>query len=309
MKKILIVGGAGFAGSHLAQRLLEKGDQVCLLDIIPKPHSDFIETDVEYKWKAMQDVSVFDIVDYDIVVHLAAQADVPMGFHSPLWTCYQNVYGTIALLDAVRQAHDVKKCIIAGSGSEIGRPLYMPIDEAHPLTPANVYGWSKASEELAGWTYYRSYDVPTIIASNGIVTGPGMRREVFIFKWLYNILKGKPVVLEGGDQTRDVTYISDVIDALTLIINAPEEDVVGEKFQISYGTELSVEAILDICMDACNKKVEIIYEGYRPGENGQRENFDNSKAKRILGYSPQVDPIKAIKLTAQWIEKEVLQCG
>lgn len=128
--------------------------------------------------------------------------------------------------------------------------------------------------------------------SNGIVTGPGMRREIFIFKWLYNILQDKPVVLEGGGQTRDVIYVSDVLDAWELVIDADKSKVIGQKFQVSYGEEHSVSEILQMCLDVYNKKgkIKIINNPYRPGEERQREWYDNSKTKQILGYNPFLAP-------------------
>lgn len=308
-KKVLILGGAGFAGSGLAKRLIIKGYRVGILDIVAQPHTDFINyDDMDYKWKAVHDIVPADYEGYDIVVDLAAQADVPMGFPSPKWTVFENVDGTIAALEAAKNAN-IEKFIIAGSGNEFGRPLYFPIDETHPLTPHNPYAFSKAAQEMAGWAYHRCYDIPITIMSNGAVLGPGMRRDIFVFKWLYNILQGKPVILEGGDQTRDLTYVTDVLNAWELVIAAPKEKVVGEKFQVSYGEEKSVIDILHLCLQVCGKNpgsYPIINKPHRPGERGQREWFTNQKARDILGYDPKISAIDGIRLTKEWIEKEVL---
>jgi len=172
------------------------------------------------------------------------------------------------------------------------------------LTPHNPYAFSKAAAELAMWSYHRCYDIPIVVMSNGCVVGPGMRREIFIFKWLYNILSGRPVVLEGGDQTRDITYSDDVIQAWCLAIDANHDDVVGQKFQVSYGKELSVEHILDICFEVCQRKVPIVRQLHRPGEAGQRECFNNGKAKKVLGYAPGIPPEEAILRTKDWILSE-----
>ena len=93
--------------------------------------------------------------------------------------------------------------MFAGSGNEIGRAAYLPIDEDHPLTPHNPYGFSKAAAEMALEAWHLAYDVPSIVMRTGVVIGPNMRREVFIFKWLWNALHGMPIVVEGGKQTRD----------------------------------------------------------------------------------------------------------
>jgi len=315
MSKVLITGGAGFAGSGLAKRLLGKGYDVTVLDVTAPLHADSLLSDLDrlkYKWKAVHDIQPEDVEGQDTVIHLQAQADVPVGFPSPYWTVYQNVMGAVSLLEACRKVKGIDRLIYAGSGNEWGRPVYLPIDEEHPLTPHNPYAFSKAACELAFWAWQRSYDVPIVVMSNGAVIGPDMRREIFVFKWLYNILQGKPVVLEGGDQTRDLTYVTDVLDAWMLAIEADRDKVVGEKFQVSYGKELKVKNILDLCLKmcrghTCGRAVEVLQVDYRPGERGQRECFDNSKARRILGYSPKVSPEEGIRLTREWIEKEVLK--
>ena len=146
-----------------------------------------------------------------MVAHLAAQADTPLAFDSPRYTVMQNIDGTVALLEAVRRSGGIEKLLYAGSGNEIGRPLQLPIDESHPLTPHNPYGFSKAAAELAVWSWQRAYGVPAVVLSTGVVIGPRMRREVFIFKWLWNAMHGRPIVVEGGQQTRDLSFIDDVI--------------------------------------------------------------------------------------------------
>lgn len=315
MKRVLILGGSGFAGSGLAKRLADRGDIVTILDIVAKAHSDFIDDDrINYKWKSVHDMIPEDYDGQDIVIDLAAQADVPAGFTMPRWTVYENVDGTIAALEAAKDAN-IDKFIIAGSGNEFGRPIYLPIDEKHPLTPHNPYAFSKAAQEMAGWAYHRCYNVPIVIMSNGACCGAGMRRDIFIFKWLYNILQGKPIYIEGGDQTRDLTYVSDVLDAWMLVIDAPKEKVVGEKFQVSYGEEYSVRELMGLCFDACEQLAEtiayrqsvaVIQKPHRPGEIGQRELFSNQKARDVLGYKPKVAPAEAILKTMEWIKEDVL---
>ena len=114
-------------------------------------------------------------------------------------------------------------------------------------------------------------------------------------------------MLEGGDQTRDITYTSDVMQAWLLAIDAPADKVVGKKFQVSYGEEHSVEEIMEMCLEECGVKVPVIRTSHRPGEKGQREAFDNSKAREVLGYKPQVGPGEAIRLTKEWIEETLIK--
>ena len=303
---VLITGAAGFGGSGLAKALLNLGYEVTGLDVTPPAHASLLRREMSnprfrYLWKSIQDVQPGDVEGHSIVVHLAAQPDVPLAFGSPRYTVMQNIEGTVALLEAVRQVGSVSKLMFAGSGNEIGRPLYLPIDEDHPLTPHNPYGFSKAAAELALGAWRLAYGIPSIVMGTGVVIGPNMRREVFIFKWLWNALHGEPIVVEGGSQTRDLAYIDDVIRAWTLAIQAPADNVVGQKFFVSTGHELSIRDLATLCRDTIGSDVPIEYVGYRPGDEGHREAFSIEKAHRVLGYAPEVSPREAIALTAEWV--------
>ena len=309
-RRVLITGAAGFGGSRLAASLLAQGYSVTGLDVTPPSHAILLREALthprfRYLWKSIQDVQPWDVEGQSVVAHLAAQPDTPLAFESPRYTVLQNIDGTVALLEAVRRASGVEKVIFAGSGNEIGRPLRLPIDEDHPLTPHNPYGFSKAAAELAMWSWQRTYGVPSVVLATGVVVGPHMRREVFIFKWLWNALRGLPIVVEGGDQTRDVTFIDDVVAAWTLAIQSPAEEVVGEKFYVGYGEERSVEELAGMCLEAAGAAVPIEHVGYRPGEEGQREAFSNQKARRVLGYTPKTAAKTAIALTAGWVRSQL----
>ena len=303
---VLITGAAGFGGSSLVRALLAQGYSVTGLDVVPPGHADLLCGDMSnpsfhYLWKSIQDIQPGDMEGHPVVVHLAAQPDTPLAFESPHYTVMQNIGGTVALLEAVRRAGCVSRLMFAGSGNEIGRAKYLPIDENHPLTPHNPYGFSKAAAEMALWAWRLAYGVPSIVMSTGVVIGPNMRREVFVFKWLWNALHGKPIVVEGGEQTRDLAFIDDVVRAWTLAIQAPVERVVGQKFFIGSGEEHTVSDLAGMCMDAAGVSVPIKHVGYRPGEEGHREAFSTEKARRVLGYSPEVAPREAIALTAEWV--------
>ena len=309
-KTVLITGAAGFAGSHLARALLARGHRVTGLDVTAPLQASMLRQELShhafrYIWKSIQDMGPADMEGHPIIVHMAAQPDTPMAFESPRYTVMQNVAGTLELLEAVRRAGSVSKLIYAGSGNEVGRPIYLPIDEEHPLTPHNPYGFSKAAGEMAMWTWHRAYGVPSIVVASGAVIGPHMRREVFIFKWLWEALHGRPIVVEGGRQTRDVTYIDDVVVAWVLVIEAATEDVVGQKFYAGFGKEHSIEELACMCREAVGSSADIEYAPYRPGEEGQREAFSNQKARRILGYDPKTSPVEAIALTAKWVRSRI----
>ena len=307
-RSALITGAAGFAGSNLARSLLGLGYTVTGLDVVAPSHAEllrgeFYHPEFRYLWKSVQDIQPSDIDGHSVVAHLAAQPDTPMAFDSPRYTVMQNVGGTVELLEAVRRTGGVSRVLFAASGNALGRPLYLPMDEDHPLTPHNPYGFSKAAAELAMWAWHRSYGIPSVVLTTGVVVGPNMRREVFVFKWLWNALHGRPILVEGGRQTRDLTYIDDVVQAWSLAIEAPAEQVVGQKFYVGYGEERTIEELASMCRTVAGSDVPMVYADYRPGEEGQREAFSTEKARRVLGYDPQTPPGQAISLTAGWISR------
>jgi len=303
--KILITGGAGFGGSGLAKELLARGHKVTILDLVAPNHAESLKEVMEnpnfkYIWQATFDVKPEDINGHEIICAFNAQADVPLGFTSPAYTFYQNTVGLIYVLEAVKKT-GCEKFLLPSSGNVFGRPPKIPIDETCPPVPHNIYSASKISQEAIAWAYYRSYGIPIVIFRNGIIYGEGMRRNIFIYIWLKNLLQGKPIVVEGGDQTRDPCYVTDTLDAWIRAIEAPKQKVVGEIFQISTGKEYKVKEIAKICTKIIPGK--IIYTDYRPGEKGQRECFDISKARRILGYNPKVDLEEGLLKTKEWVEK------
>lgn len=304
--KILITGGAGYGGSSLTKELLKKGYDIKVIDIIAPNEAWKLKgymDKIEYVWKSVHDMKPEDIEGIDVVVHMAAQADVPMGFSSPRWTGWEETMGTINVLECCKDK-PLKKFILASTGNVIGRPLYIPIDEKHPVTPHNPYSACKASQECLAHAYRRSYGIPTTVMRNGIVYGPFMRKQIFIYIWLKNILEGKPIIIEGGEQTRDPCFGADTMDAWVKVIEEPDDKVVGQTFQVSRGIEYKMIDIARACMKVANKQVPIKYADYRPGEEGQRECFDNSFAEKKIGYKPKVSLEAGLLITWKWVQEQ-----
>jgi nucleoside-diphosphate-sugar epimerase len=290
--------------------LLSSDYKVTVVDIVAPSHAENLKEvidhpNLKYLWKSIHDLTPQDVEGHDIVAHFAAQADVPLGFPSPIWTIWENVVGTTKVLEAVREV-GIDRFLLASSGNVFGRPVYLPIDEKHPLTPHNPYSASKACQEMLALAYYRAYGVPLVVIRNGVVIGEKMRKEIFIFKWLYNILMDRPIIIEGGKQTRDPCYVGDTVNAWLLASEAPRETVVGETFQVSRGREYTVEDIASKCMEVVGKNVAVEYRPYRPGEEGMREHFDISKARRVLGYEPKTELHEALEKTLAWIKRECI---
>lgn len=309
--KVFITGVAGFGGSGLAEMLIQRGHQVTGVDIVACTEAKRLGgtlNNITYLWKAIRDLDAADIDGHDVVCDFAAQADVPMGYSSPRWTCSENLPELIHLLELVRKC-SIQKFVYPGSGTIFGRPVYLPIDENHPITPTNPYSATKACAEILCWAYHRCYGIPVVGLRNGVVYGPNMRKEIFIYKFLSNALQGVPIIVEGGAQTRDPCYVTDTLQAWLKIIEAPEAKVVGQTFQVSAGEEYTVTEIAQRCMEATGRVVPLKVVDYRPGERGMRECFDISKAKTVLEYEPKVSLDQGLELTVRWVEKEIGEVG
>ncbi len=160
---------------------------------------------------------------------------------------------------------------------------------------------------MACWTYYKVFGLPLIITNvgpNGVIIGPQMRRDVFLFRWLWNIAVGKPIVLEGGRQRRNLVYVEDVVRAWLLILDTPLEGVKGTKFNVGCRRPLLLTEILEKCFTIAKKVVPVKQGEYRAGESedpkGRQEN-----GKNLPNYEPLVDADEGIRRTWIWVREQV----
>lgn len=310
MTKVVVTGGAGFGGSWITEMLVEEGFDVTAVDVMAPAEATnlaHVSDRIRYKWKSVHDLTPRDLEGAEIVIDFAAQADVPLGLSSPLWTCWQNIVGLYVLMEATRKTSTISKFIYPGSGTIFGAEQNLPIDEKCFPSPANPYSASKAAAEIVAQSYHRCYDVPVIIVRNGLVYGPRMRKEIVIAKFLIKALRNEPLIVEGGNQTRDPNYISNVGDAFLRVVDAPIEDVVGQIFHISYGRQITILELAKKCIKVVDSNSEIIFEPYRLGEEKMRQELDIGKAMEILQYFPEIGLEEGLRLTADWLRRELFQ--
>lgn len=309
--KVLIAGGAGYGGSGVTEELLKRGHEVRIIDIVAPNEAiklrEFMNK-IDYRWKSVEDIQDNDLDGIDVVIHMAAQADVPLGFTAPINTVMKETIPTTILLERCR-GKPIKKFLLASTGKVIGYPQYIPIDEKHPVVPNNPYSAAKSCQECLVWSYYHAYNVPVAVMRNGIVYGPKMRKQIFLYIWMKNILEGKPIIIEGGEQTRDPCFGTDTAQVWANMVEAPEDKVVGYTFQVSRGVEWKMEDMAKACIKAAGKEVPIEYVDYRPGEIrrdgvAHRECFDNSFARKQVNYDPKVDLEDGLKILWEWVKQE-----
>lgn len=308
----LITGGAGFIGSSLAEELLTRNNYVIIVDNFDPYYSKelkkynleknsknenckFFELDVRNTKKL---ASVLNEENVDTVFHLAARPGVRQSIKNYFLYENINVLGTLSVLKSCLNTN-VKKIIYASSSSVYGNPLYLPIDESHPTNPISPYGVSKLAGEKYCMAFRQIYGLKVVILRYFTVYGPRQRPDEAIFKFARLIFKGKPIPVYGdGNQTRDFTYISDVVDGTIL---AATKNVSEDVFNLGSGSRISVNALIKIFQEITKEKIKVNYIEKTKGEVTDTL-ADIKKAKRILGYSPRIGIKQGITEFVKWFK-------
>lgn len=289
--RVLVTGGAGFIGSHLANELQRRGHYVRVLDDLsggdPARLADGINfnrgdvRDIPKLWSLLQGV--------DVVYHLAARVSVPASVLYPREYNDVNVGGTVSLLEACRDVGSVKRLVLASSATVYGDHARQPVDESVATLPAVPYAVSKVSAELYLFTMGRLSGFETVALRVFNAYGPGQplppAHAPLIPHMMQQILgKGSVVVYGDGNQTRDFVYIDDVVDALISAGQAPNVD--RQIINVGSGVETAVNGVAATISAITGLKAELIYNR-EAGGGLARLVADLTKAKQLLGYTPR----------------------
>ncbi|MCK4362887.1 MAG: NAD-dependent epimerase/dehydratase family protein [Dehalococcoidia bacterium] len=288
--KILVTGGAGFIGSHLVEALIERGDEVVVVDNLSTGCRENVNPQTELYELSVGDLGLADIFERerpDIVSHHAAQIDLRRSVAEPLFDAQENILGSLnVIVNSVR--YGVRNFIYASSGGAVyGEPQYLPVDENHPINPTSQYGVSKHTVEHYLHSYALQYGLNYVVLRYPNVYGPrqnplGEAGVVAIFA--RQMLGGeRPTIFGSGDKTRDYTHVSDVVSANLLAMEQGKNAICN----IGTGVETSDQEIFDALAAALGYDSAPLYTSVRPGEI-QRICLDWSKAERELGWRPQL---------------------
>lgn len=296
--RCLITGVAGFIGSHLAERLLSDGHEVCgvdaFIDYYPRAMKErnlevarswnsftFIEDDL----LTMRVIPLLDGVDW--VFHQAAQAGVraSWGKEFARYTgC--NVLVTQRLLEAALYTNSIRRFIYASSSSVYGDAVELPLVEDTLLSPLSPYGVTKLAAENLCTLYHRNFDVPTVSLRYFTVYGPRQRPDMAFHRFCKAVINGEPVRVFGdGYQTRDFTYVSDIVEAN--LQAATSVQAVGQVMNIAGGSRVTVRHVVELMSAISKSRVEVIYSEKEFGDV-RHTLADTSRAERLLRYCPRV---------------------
>jgi len=312
MENILITGGAGFIGSHVAERLLREGRRVAIVDNLDDYYPtegkqanleevraagefQFFPVDIRDREKLQEVFAAFQPAG---VIHLAARPGVRMSFVQPEAYTSINVLGTVQVLEACRQ-NGVRRLVFASSSSVYGQMGRAPFREDATITyPLSVYAATKVAGEALAFTYSHAYSLPVVCLRLFTVYGPRQRPDLAIRKFAEMILAGKEIPLFGdGSLERDFTFINDIVDGITRALDAPGG---FEVYNLGNSHPVAIDEVVTLLGQALSKPV---HRKYVPTPAGEMllTHADVSKARAALGYSPRVSVPEGIQRFAEWL--------
>jgi len=310
-KTVVVTGGAGFIGSNLVRELLTNKNHVIVIDDLStgniKNIKDLIDSSkIEFVRGSITDLELLEktFKNVDYVFHEAAIPSVPRSIKDPLRSNFVNVNGTLNVLVAARDNH-VKKVVYASSSSVYGDTPTLPKKEDMKTCPLSPYAVNKLAAEYYCQVFANVYKLSTISLRYFNVYGPRQdptsEYAAVIPKFITSILNGKkPVIYGDGEQTRDFTYIEDVVTANIL---AAESEPTGI-FNIAGGKRISINNLAHTIMKISGKSLDLTYE--KPQEGDIKHSLaDISKAEEKFSYKPKFNLEDGLKETIKWFKKQI----
>jgi UDP-glucose 4-epimerase len=307
-KKVIVTGGAGFIGSHLVDRLLELGNEVIVIDdfsLGKKENLDHQKNNSNLKIhnKSICDKDIQDLFEgVDVVFHVAAIPRVQYSIKYPKETNKVNVYGTLNVLEACRKA-GVKRIVYSASSSAYGDQDKLPLVDTMSPNPMSPYALQKLVGEYYCKLYYLIHKIETISLRYFNVYGPRQDPSggyaCLIPKSITLVLEGKcPVIYGDGEQTRDFSFVKDIVEANILAAATENKEAFGNIFNIGNGNNISVNFVVKSIIG--DKEIKPTHTD--PVVEPRDTLADVSKTKKILNWGPKYTFEEGIKETIEWFK-------
>ena len=309
MASYLVTGGAGFIGSHLAEELLRRGQRVRIVDSLITgkrknlevlPAAEFIEGDL-----AQMAVADRVVAGMDYVLHQAAIPSVPRSVKDPLTSHQANVTASLNLLLAARDG-GVKRLVYAGSSSAYGNQPTLPKHEDMPANPLSPYALQKLMVEQYCQMFMQLYGFEAVTTRYFNVFGPrqdpGSPYSGVISLFATALLDGRrPTIYGDGEQTRDFTYVANVVDGVLKACETPK--AAGQVVNIATGGRISLNELLRVMNGLIGSSIKPVYQDARAGDVKDSQ-ADISKAKALIGYEPTIGLEEGLRRTLEWCREE-----
>ncbi|MTJ08870.1 MULTISPECIES: NAD-dependent epimerase/dehydratase family protein [unclassified Anabaena] len=312
MNKIIVTGVAGFIGSHLAETLLKQGNEVIGIDEFndyydpllkrknianfqDSPNFTLVAGDIQFlDWQKL-------LLDVECIYHQAAQAGVRASWGKGFRAYTErNINATQVLLEAAKDAQNLKRLVFASTSSIYGDAETLPTNEEIKPLPVSPYGITKLAAERLGMLYHKNFGVPFVALRYFTVYGPRQRPDMAFHKFFKAVLADEAIPVYGdGQQTRDFTFVSDAIAANLAAAIVPE--AVGEIFNIGGGSRVVLAEVLDTMAEIVGKPIKRNHIEKAMGD-ARHTAADVSKARKILGYQPQVSLRDGLTQEWEWVK-------
>ena len=304
--RYLITGGAGFIGSNLVDELVRRGQDVVILDDLSSGKEEnlaALRSQVDLRIGTIADLAVVQSAcsGIDYVIHLAARTSVPRSVANPLETNRVNIDGTLNVLVAARDAK-VRRLVFAASSSAYGETAELPKTESMPASPISPYGVTKLAGELYAQVFGRAYGLENVSLRYFNVFGPrqdpSSQYSGVLSRFMLAVIRGEsPVIFGDGEQSRDFTYIANVVDVTLRACEVPGAS--GLVMNGGTGARITLNQVIKLLEKITGKKITAKYDPPRIGDIKDSQ-ADISLAHKVLGYQPSVNFEEGLKLTWDW---------
>ncbi len=316
-RNVLITGGAGFIGTHLFETLIKDDNYIVIIDNFNECYYSGKEenlVNVTQNHEILKDYNIIkgDLLnnsiyskikcEIDIIFHLAAHAGVRYSIQNAEEVTRNNIISFVNILEYALH-NNVKKVVYASSSSVYGNPIYTPVDEEHPKNPISPYGVSKLCGEVYADYYFREYSLPITSLRFYTVYGPRGRPDMAIGKFFNLIFQDKEIIVYGdGEQLRDFTFISDIVNGL--ILSGEKKKSSGEAFNLGLSNPITVNHLVDMMFKIANKTKKVKYIKRQKGDVDITHS-DIKKANDMLNYQPRVNIEEGLQKTYKWHKNNV----
>lgn len=312
-KKVLITGAGGFIGSHLTERLVEKGANV----------KAFVHYNALGRWGWLDDspakteveVIAGDITDMefvnnavkgnDVVFHLAALIAIPYSYIAPSSYVKANIDGTLNVMMAARE-HGIERVVHTSTSETYGTAQYVPIDEKHPLQGQSPYSATKIGADKIVESFHLSFNIPVSTVRPFNTYGPRQSARAVIPTIITQCLSGKEVKLGNLLSTRDMNYVLNTVDGFIKI--AETKKTIGRTVNLGSGEEISIGKLAELIAKLCGQSIEIVCDEQRmrpKTSEVDRLMADISLASELTGWTPEIPLTKGLELTIEWMQKHL----
>ncbi len=313
-KRVLVTGANGFIGSHLTDTLVNRGAEVsvfikwdCSTGSRPQVMDNLKESRGKTKSLLKGDIGSEDALktiksnNPEIILHLAAEAYVNYSFDHPAEVLKANLGGTLNVLHAAMDLKELKQVVCTSSSEVYGTAQKDSIDEEHPMNPTSPYAASKAAADRYCYAYWKTYGLPIAIIRPFNTYGPRHTYDV-IPKFIDLALKNEPLTIYGtGEQSRDFTYVSDMVEAF--MVMASRKEAVGKAVNFGNGKDYSINFIAQKIRELSGSKSKIVHVEKRMAEV-QRLICNYGLAKKLFGWQPKVSIEEGLSKNIEWAKKQ-----